>query len=407
MGVLATTYQPVGITRMKTVKPDEFEALDWTGCPAEVLEKFFPTSERCGKHHPPPHYDITSSAKVRKWRKLGGLDQRWLIENPPRQTKQRLSRTSLGESRESSSIDDRENENGSMEHVDKKPRLEKESDESTPAINLLAATKTGTNLESTEDDPICNGISLDTIEQSKVINPDVLKQGFRLSIGNAYRWTAEHISNGGALNLDANFVGYLVDMTNGKNCEPRQWKCTKDGSSRYCFRRVGCEGSCSINNIVPGTGRCKICTIGMHNLFRLFRQEVALRKKEYDGRVDLLKYKSPSMVLPFIRTKLKQIQKLQTKVYGQDRKIEKLDQSGGMDLNDYIRQIRKSRKHVRNKENSGNTHQVDNTNSNDCNGDSGDQGATDDGNGVVACDVNNFDDDISADGADDVKVTEK
>lgn len=82
--VRACTYEKRGLSIMKNNNPDAFENLDWTGVCPEILDYYFPPMK--GNHFPPPHFDITSSEKVRLWRGYSSKQQENIIANPPAPT---------------------------------------------------------------------------------------------------------------------------------------------------------------------------------------------------------------------------------------------------------------------------------------------------------------------------------
>ena len=82
--VRACTYEKRGLTALKNRNPDTFENLDWTGVHPEILDYYFPSKK--GNRFPPPHFDITSSQKVRRWRAYSSKQQEDIIANPPTPT---------------------------------------------------------------------------------------------------------------------------------------------------------------------------------------------------------------------------------------------------------------------------------------------------------------------------------
>ena len=179
---------------------------------------------------------------------------------------------------------------------------------------------------STLDKPsTCQGITLSFLENSKCSDFLILRKGFFHLVGNALRWKGDYISNNGGWPFEQELEGYLLDMNERQstNTEEYTWKCINTGPSTWSFRHKECH----VDEQVPTKNSCcKMCRNASRQFYRLCRGEVDQREegKIACGKIVDLTYKSPSIVIPRIRSDAERIQTLNNRVNSLERIVAKL-----------------------------------------------------------------------------------
>ena len=171
----------------------------------------------------------------------------------------------------------------------------------------------------------CQGITLSYLENSKCRDFMILRDGFFHLVGNAVRWKGSYISREGGWPFGQELEGYLLDMNNRQSTDSKDytWKCINTGPSLWSFRHKECH----VDEQVPTkNGCCKMCRNASRQFYRLCRGEVDKRKDGniVGGKIVDLTYKSPSILIPRIRSDVERIQILSKRVYSLERIVTKL-----------------------------------------------------------------------------------
>lgn len=351
---------------------DRFERLNWSGVGAEILVKFFPYNDRFGKLHPPATY-LSSAEKVRQWRKIGKGNQQHEIERAEEEqeaaAKKRSSRRSRSRRRRGEENDDdarinHETQDQQYESpqpakvtTTKKRRTNNNGEEGVdgddngldrlvpggdgvPSPPLLDFQST----EPWEDEVIrhngminsttCQGISINTIEGTRIADKDKVVDGFSHLVGNVLRYKASYLSNNRCVwPYGRDVAGFVVHPNAETNIEgdpAHSWKCIEvevdQDTVVYAFRQKDCSGTKD-----AGKQSCAACTGKQYSLYDMCRNEVKLREEsqkdpQIRGRHDNLFYKSPSIILPHLGAASKQIKVLRASLWRKQQVIKALSE---------------------------------------------------------------------------------
>eukprot|EP00986_Skeletonema_menzelii_P001083 scaffold290_cov138-Skeletonema_menzelii.AAC.6 len=266
---------------------DRFESLDWRGVEEDTLVKLFPYNDRYGKLHPPITY-LSSAEGVRTWRKIGKSDQQHEIQRAEQQQEAEAKSRSrrLRRSREAVSDDAGRTNEMQQQYASPPPKVttvkkrradgegcrsggDNEVDRLIPGERgasspLLSFELTGLS-GGEEEEAItneryinstnCRGISIRTIEQTRIDEKDKVTDGFSHLVGNVFRFKASYLSNHQCVwPYGRDVAGFVVNANAKNDIEGNpvySWKCIEvddyfdDNSNRIvcAFSHRDCSGT--------------------------------------------------------------------------------------------------------------------------------------------------------------------
>ena len=353
------------IEELLSLKIGIIDELDFTGFKEkwteEKLNLFYPRKVRFGQLYPPPQY-LTSGASIRAWRQLRPPNQQQIINNLPQvvttqQTNDDSDRAGgrsvrWDDSTKSDSHIDQLHTNNDSETpmVQRKRTASQLSSDNTHALSnniqqaipspaagqpkstLKVPPPTQHKTTSIEEElnineEACSGITLLIIQDSKCADKEDIEAGYFNLIGNACRHKAQYISNNKGWGYAADVQGFLMDNNlRNQHGSPYSWMCVLKGDNNWVFFRYNCDKT------VDKTSSRKCCDKCWNQRFTFFnmcRGEVQMRKQAkggnaITGRIDQLRHKSPSIVLPRLEAQSKQIKVLREKLYNMKRVVDML-----------------------------------------------------------------------------------
>jgi len=125
------------------------------------------------------------------------------------------------------------------------------------------------------------GISIRTIEQTRIDEKDKVTDGFSHLVGNVFRFKASYLSNHQCVwPYGRDVAGFVVNANAKKDIEGNpvySWKCIEvDDYFDYKSNRIVCAFSHRDCSGTKGAGKqlCESCTDKQYKLYDLFRKEV-------------------------------------------------------------------------------------------------------------------------------------
>ena len=305
----------LGFRRLKSTKEDQFYHLDWTDVMKDIIIALFPIQE--GKYrsmdHPLPY--LKSTALVKQWRMIGGNEQQNVIdrlEEEEERVRKAQATSSARERRSNRRSGDDDLLRAPPEGITtrKKSRLEHQVEEDDDNISdnppPLERHETAIDDEVASEVPLltfqqCHGITKATINASRIDDKDKVLAGYANVVGNVLRSTAHYVSkNNAEWPFGHDIAGYLLKH-NGKDGDPHNWVCKRVEEDEKMVRFSSAHKACT-GVVKSGTGLCAACMSNRYSFFRKCRVEVdkhekALNDPTLAGRLDLLKYASPSILM--------------------------------------------------------------------------------------------------------------
>ena len=358
-----------GFRRLRTTNNGLFNLLDWTNISRDIINELFPIQEgRYGRLDHPVAY-LKSTSLVQQWRMIGGNEQQNVIDRleEEEEIERRAQMRAADRERRASGRhggDDnnlvRIPTNGSS--TKKKQRVEQEVEEDdgiictpsfgTPLIGTSGRTinppqllrrfsELGMSDDDDDDDDddgefvgvyssTCRGISIATIDASKVKEKDKVRTGYAHAVGNAHRSAAHYLSNNNAeWPFGQDIAGYLTNH-NANDGDEHTWVCKRiveeETMVRFSFFHKWCTGVAKF-----GSQLCTECKTNQYSLYRTCRDEVDKREAAQDdpmltGRIDYYKFNTLSILMPGIEEYQKQIHVLRTKMWKKNTAMKLLRQ---------------------------------------------------------------------------------
>ena len=354
----------LGFQRLRTADIDRFNLLEWTNISRDIINELFPI--RVGKYgrldHPVAY--LKSTALVERWRTIGGDEQQNVIDRLKEEEERERNNQMRAAGRERRASGRRGGDDNlartptNKSSTKKKLRVEQQVDEDdgivgTPLIGTSGHTtnppqllRRFSELKMSDDDnddddgdgafvdvhsSTCRGISIATIDASKIKEKDKVRTGYAHAVGNAHRSTAHYLSNNNAeWPFGQDIAGYLMNH-NANDGDEHIWVCKRivedEEMVRFSFFHKRCTGVVESGT----TGLCTECKTSQYRLYRTCREEVDKREAAHDGpmltgRIDYHKFNTPSILMPGIEEYQKQIHVLRTKMWKKNLAIKLLRQ---------------------------------------------------------------------------------
>jgi hypothetical protein len=330
----------VKLLNMKQNDPERFEQLDWRDVEIELVDLLVPKKDKYGKLAPPQSY-LISTTKLKHWRRLGKLDQQFIIDREEQPTQKPKSQARLQRQIDPPSPPPAPTERDST--ITETPDAPTSPHPIDPSISpeRMDSTITETPDVQTSPRPIdppraperielpsrCSGLWRQTIAFTRVEGLDKVQQGRAHVIGNVHCWVGNYLSNNdGIWPYDENVAGFVVNP-DARASEDFSWKLirfTSDQDVEFTFHHRTCTGTASGGNQV-----CENCRKHQYNLFSQFRNEVDFRAAAAEdpnlrGRKDYLKFKTPTVIVPYINNLTKRVKVLSEKVWKKDAALKAL-----------------------------------------------------------------------------------
>ena len=254
----------LGFQRLRTANIDRFNLLDWT---------------RQGRLDHPVAY-LKSTALVERWRMIGGDEQQNVIDRLEEEEERERNNQMRAADRERRASVRRGGDDNlartptNKSSTKKKLRVEQQVDEEdwiigTPLIGTSGHTtnppqllRRFSELKMNDDDnddddgdgafvdvhapTTCRGISIATIDASKIKEKDKVRTGYAHAVGNAHRSTAHYLSNNNAeWPFGQDIAGYLMNH-NANDGDEHTWVCKRivedEEMVRFSFFHKRCTG---------------------------------------------------------------------------------------------------------------------------------------------------------------------
>jgi hypothetical protein len=246
------------------------------------------------------------------------------------------------------------------EHQDDDTETNKEQPESSPVMpNVLyrspspppeGFTTPAVNVPEPEEPPKvrgeillyppnrCEGITEDILRSYNCNDTDVIVKGFYNLLGVSLRWQASYLSNHQNFPYADTTLGFLKDATKNDDFG-YTWEAVRVGN-QCSFHRMSCRKNrpMGVENdvgLAAGTNCCCDCYQHRANFVKLCRKEQQLYMEQEKGNIalknhnhDKIKYRSPSLVIPLIRDKSREIRVLKRKCAREKEWRKKLKEDG-------------------------------------------------------------------------------
>ena len=323
----------IGFKRLISSNINQFNHLDWTNISKAVIDELFPIQEgKYGRLDHPPAY-LKSTAKVKQWRRIGGNEQQNVIDrlNEEEERVQMAQAMSSARERRANRRSSADNNPLRTPSSQVKKRRCLDSELVPPTLERHDSIEesddkvmTGIQLSSFT----CHGISIATINASTINDKNKVKAGYAHTVGNTHRSTAHYLSNNNAVwPFGQDIAGYVMNPK-AKDGDEHTWVCKRvvenEKKVSFKFAHRLCTGVA-----IVGSQLCTECKKNQYNFYGKCKEEVDKRKEaEKDptlyGRIDYLKYGTPSILLPAIEESKKRIHVLRSTLWKRERAIRSL-----------------------------------------------------------------------------------
>ena len=323
----------IGFRRLISSNINQFNHLDWTNIPKNIIDELFPIQEgRFGRLDHPPAF-LKSTALVKQWRRIGGNEQQNEIDRLNEEEERERKIQAMASARERRSNRRSSADNNPFHTPSRQVKKGRFSDSELVPPTL----ERHDSIEESDDKVMtgiqlssftCHGISIATINASTINDKNKVKAGYAHIVGNAHRSTAHYLSNNNAVwPFGQDIAGYVMNP-NAKDGDEHTWVCKRvvenEKKVSFKFAHRLCTGVA-----IVGSQLCTECKKNQYNFYGKCKEEVDKRKEaEKDptlyGRIDYLKYGTPSILLPAIEESKKRIHVLRSTLWKRERAIRSL-----------------------------------------------------------------------------------
>ena len=217
----------IGFRRLISSNINQFNHLDWTNIPKNIIDELFPIQEgKYGRLDHPPAF-LKSTALVKRWRRIGGNEQQNEIDRLNEEEERERKIQAVASARERRSNRRSSADNNPFHTPSRQVKKRRFSDSELVIqggvddlsgngigriINISGhnppTLKRHDSIEESDDKVMtgiqlssftCHGISIATINASTINDKNKVKAGYAHTVGNVHRSTAHYLSNNNAI----------------------------------------------------------------------------------------------------------------------------------------------------------------------------------------------------------------